>query len=310
MASAKRLYRLATALAAFGLLATFVGLGTAAARTTLSFPSARALASACRELLPGSMSIAALPILGVAGLGVIVLLRAVGSTWRHASAERRFRARLRVCGRLEVGGTTVVLVDDAHALAFCSGYLRPRVHLSHGAVARLSEAELQAVVAHECHHARWRDPVRLLVARVLADALFFLPALRRLAERYAALAEVAADEAAARAAGAPTLASALLAFNGSHRGEAVVGIAPERVDHLLGGRPRWELPASLFLAALVTLVGLVAAIVSVLAFVGARVDLALFLAQSCMVVMCASGAATAAVALLLHLRRSARAYPG
>jgi hypothetical protein len=96
-------------------------------------------------------------------------------------------------------------------------------------------------------------PMRLLVARALADGLFFLPAVRRLPEHYVALAEMAADRAAsARPGGRRALASALLAFD-EHPSPATVGIAPERVAHLLGQRPRWELPALLLLSAVATI---------------------------------------------------------
>jgi Zn-dependent protease with chaperone function len=308
MASARRLYRLVAGLAALGVLASTIGLGVAAARTTLSLPSSGALASACRQLLPSGANAAGLPILALAAVGVVVLLRAIASGWRLARAEWRFRAALRTRRRLELGGTRVVVVDDAAPSAFCAGYLRPRVHLSSGAVARLSGAELEAVLAHERHHLRRRDPLRMLMARVLADALFFLPALRRLADRYGALAEVAADEAAARVAGGPALASALLAFNRSPSPDLVAGIAPERVDSLLGERPRWECPASLFLAALVTLAGLGGAIV--LSFAGARIEMAILLAQSCMVLMAAAAVAAVAVALLVRRRRAERRYAG
>ena len=77
------------------------------------------------------------------------------------------------------------------------------------------------------------------MVRVLRDALFFLPVLRDAERRYAALAEVAADEAAVRSAGAEPLASALLYF-GEQPGGAV-GIAAERVDHLLGQPAKWRL---------------------------------------------------------------------
>lgn len=112
----------------------------------------------------------------------------------------------------------------------------------------LSHEELDAVIAHESHHARRRDPLRLLVARSVAADLFFLPVMRRLAERYAAMAELAADEAAVGATRGPrALASALLAFD-AHPSPAVVGIAPERIDHLLGRDVRWDLPTLTLLA--------------------------------------------------------------
>jgi BlaR1 peptidase M56 len=309
MASARRLYRVVVALAAVALAAVAAGLVVAGDKAAVGLPSAHALTDACRELLPSGSSLLGLPIMALAAVGIAVAVRAARAAWRQLRAERHFRDSLRPCGRLDAAGMPITVVNDREPRAFCAGYLRPRINLSTGALARLSEGELEAVVAHERHHLERRDPLRLLVAGVLADALFFLPALRRLADRYAALAELAADEAATRAARASTLASAMLVFSRSPSPELVVGLAPERVDQLLGERPRWELPASLFLGALVTLAGLLAAIVSVLSLAGAtRVDLAVFLAQSCMLLLCVAGVAAAAAGLFLRRRRADRRY--
>src|SRR5439155_1600125 len=90
---------------------------------------------------------------------------------------------------------------------------------------------------------RLTAPAIIAAARGLCDALFFLPVLRRLTERYCALAELSADEAAVSSldGDAAPLASAMLTF-GEAADPAVVGIAPERVDHLLGRSPGWGLP--------------------------------------------------------------------
>jgi hypothetical protein len=144
------------------------------------------------------------------------------------------------------------------------------------------------VIAHEVHHARRRDPLRILLVGMLADALFFLPALRRLKRRYEELAEIAADEAAVTATRDPSpLAAALLRF-GERGAPGVVGIAPERVAHLLGEAPRWELPVSVIAGALVTVAGLVAvAATTAHATGGDRVSLTLLASQACMLTMAA-----------------------
>ena len=149
-------------------------------------------------------------------------------------------------------------------MAFCAGWLRPRVYVSTAVLDRLSSAELRAVLAHEQHHGALRDPLRLAVSRVLCQALFFLPVLRPLHDRYADVAEISADAAALEASGgAPgPLASAMLAFGATPAG-GVVGISPERVDVLLGeARRAWRLPRLLLVAALLTLVVLVALVVA------------------------------------------------
>jgi hypothetical protein len=152
-----------------------------------------------------------------------------------------------------------MVVDAATPLAFCAGWLRPRVYVSAAVLERLSDGELRAVLAHEQHHGALRDPLRLAVSRVLSQALFFLPVLRPLHDRYADVAELTADAAALEATDGATapLASAMLAFGTTQAGD-VVGISPERVDALLG-RPRaWRLPRMLLVAALVTIGALIA----------------------------------------------------
>lgn len=295
MASAERLYRLVAGLSALGLLAVGGGLITAASKSSYDIPAPAALAAACRRLAPSGMSLLTIAVLALALLAVLVVTRATASAVRQLRADWRLRGGLQRRAQRHTAGIPVVVVEEPRAQAFCAGLLRPRVYLSSGALARLSPAELEAVLAHERHHLERRDPLRLLVARVLADALFFLPSLRRLADRYGALSEVAADQAATRVAGPSTVASALLTFNQAPAAGTVVGIAPERVDQLLGDSPRWRLPASLFLGAAVTLAGLTAAVVAVASLAGSQLDLAMLVAQSCMALV--GGAALAGMAL-------------
>jgi Zn-dependent protease with chaperone function len=181
----------------------------------------------------------------------------------------------------------VVLFEHSEPRAFCAGLLRPRIYLSTGALSVLSSDELDAVLAHEAHHARVRDPLRVFVVRVVSDALFFLPAARKLAERYAALAELAADAAAVRRRGPQPLASALLTFEAAD--PAVVGIAPERVDHLLGERPAWQLPVALIAWALtaLTAVAVVALRLDAVQVDGPVLNVPLLAAQACMLLMAA-----------------------
>jgi hypothetical protein len=232
-----------------------------------------------------------------------VIALAARSAVSQLRSRRRFLGRLRVVGAADAAGCPTLIIDDPLPRAFCAGLLRPRIHVSRGALDLLDDDELSAVVAHEAHHARRRDPLRIFIARALADALFFLPVLRRLAERYSALAELAADEAAVRRSGTrKPLAAALLAFDKSPHA-AIVGVAPERVDHLLGERPRWELPLTLLAGAAVTIVGLVALALRTAESAGhASVDMPLLLAQACMVGMTVLPVLVGTAALLASKR--------
>ena len=192
---------------------------------------------------------------------------------------------LRLVEIRQVGPTEVRVFEHRSALAFCAGLVRPRVYVSTATLATLSGDELDAVTAHEQHHVRQRDPLKVFLAGVLADGLFFVPALRQVAARYASLAELAADRAALRVlrGDAAPLASALLAFERAD--PAVVGIAPERVDHLLGEAPRWELPSALLAWTLVMIGGVVAITLRVQSTAQDPVNLPLMAAQFCMVLM-------------------------
>lgn len=297
MASAGRLYRVALVLAGAGVLAVAAALASAAARTTLAAPSLGGIADACRTALPSDMSPMALAVLALGVFGAAVVVRAVVSLWRRLRAQRRLLGAL--CGReIEIAGRRVTVIEDLASRAFCGGYLWPRVYVSSGAIARLDARELDAVVEHEEHHRRRRDPLRMLLLEVLADGLFFAPALRALSNRYAALAEVAADEAAVGRCGAGALASALVGFDGAREPDAdVVGIAPERVDHLLGERLRWRLPPLVLLGSSLAVLGLFASAVAVLLAAGTSVDAAVLTAQGCMAMLCPLLALGAAAAL-------------
>ena len=96
--------------------------------------------------------------------------------------------------------------------AFTVGWLSPRVYVAEALAQQLSAAELATVIAHEGAHVRRRDPLRLSLLRVLACTLFWIPALRRLADDMADEAEVLADDVAAAGGRALVLASALLAL--------------------------------------------------------------------------------------------------
>ena len=160
------------------------------------------------------------------------------------------------------------MIDDDRPHAFCAGLLSPRVYVTSGALAILDESALEAVLAHERHHARRRDPLRLATSRVLTRAMFFLPALGELDRGQQALAEMSADESAIEAApgNRSALARAMLTFSDASEADDSVGIDPARVDYLLGEPPRWRFPAMLCLVA----IGLLALVVTTAVLVAAE----------------------------------------
>jgi len=181
----------------------------------------------------------------------LLIARAARSLVRQVLAQRAFLRALPVRAELEVDGHVVKVLPGRSLRAFCAGLLRPAVYVSEGTLAAVSGAELRAILAHEQHHRARRDPLRMLLARMLSDAFRPVPPFSRLAERHCSLADLAADDAAVRAVGgAQPLASALVRFDDeAEPGDG--GVAAERVDHLLGHGPPASVPAWLLAVAFV-----------------------------------------------------------
>lgn len=288
MGSARRLYWLSLGLGALGIIATALALVIALSAVSLVPPPVAALVALCQRFLLPNLSAVAVVVLALAALGLAVLFLGARAVLRQLAAHRRFSRGLCVGGEVEMAGSRVVLLEDPRPRAFCAGFLRPRIYLSTGARDALSSDALEAVIAHERHHLERRDPLRTSLARTLGEALFFVPILRRLAERYTDLAELAADEAAVRERGAPALAGALLRFGGTGPASVGVGITPERADHLLGERgPRWELPALALIGSLVAVGAVIALALQVVLVADATLNVPTLVMQSCMLAMAA-----------------------
>jgi Zn-dependent protease with chaperone function len=256
--TAWRLYRLGLALGAAGVAACLAAVGVGARSVHVQPAAAHRLTVAGARFTYPAMDAAAIVVLALAALGAAVLVVAGRAALRQVRDHRRLMRALPVSGTVP-GHPAVRVLATTTPLAFCAGWLRPRVYVSSGVLQRLSADELAAVLAHEREHQAVRDPLRLAVGRVLAQALFFLPVLRPLHERYGDVAELRADAAAADALGGAVapLASAMLVFGTSPTG-GVVGISTERVDSLLGRPIAWRLPRAPLVTGLVTVAGLVA----------------------------------------------------
>jgi Zn-dependent protease with chaperone function len=275
---------------AFGL----VGLiGTASAVATAAASVHRDTAQAKEVVILGghftypAVNVAAVALLLLALVGLLVVTRVAAALWRQSRGYHQLLQDVRITGAL-AGHPGVTVIDDPVPQAFCAGYLRPRVYVSRATLELLAADELDAVLSHEEQHRRARDPLRLAFAGALSEALFFLPALAPLRERYSELSELRADRAAVAAAGGErhALASALLAFD-AQAPEGATGISPERVDSLLGVASRWRLPATLIAlsAAASTLLIVLVWRASVVASAHTSFNLPLLSAQPCMLVL-------------------------
>ncbi len=167
----------------------------------------------------------------------------------------------------------VDLIAADKPLAFCHGWVRPRICISTGVVARLNESEVKALLLHERHHLLRRDPLKSAISRVLASAFFFLPVIRALQQQYMVAKEIEADEHVLLGQGSnrPLLGALyklLLQQTHPHGSNeagalAVAGSTDEvnqRLDYLLNGRP----PSGLRLPILFASSATVAAIIIVM----------------------------------------------
>ena len=161
--------------------------------------------------------LAALSRIGALALlmfGFGVLLRRLWKTCRfvsglHSAAVAVPPMRLvQLLTSLGLSEHVVVLATEV-PLAFCFGLVRPRICISTGLADALTDPELRAALLHEDHHRRHYDPLRGLLAEVLAAVLFFLPVAAEWRDLFLTTAELDADRHAVRLGGRPSLAGAL-----------------------------------------------------------------------------------------------------
>jgi hypothetical protein len=261
----------------------------------LSYPVANA----------GALIVLCLALLGavVTGIGLFAIAGELRGAWRLAS---------RLAELNPVSRDGVFVLESERREAFCAGLLRTRIYVTSGALAVLDQPSLHAVLLHEQHHMRRRDPLRLAVARVLGRALFFLPVIRQMGQSQALLAELSADESAISAAGERSgLARAMLSFSHPSAPAGSSGIDAARVDHLLGESPNWRFPVLTFAGA----VALLAVIVGVGILAGraasgsATLEPPFLSTQPCVVMLalipCAAGVAAVRLGRLAGHRRAA-----
>lgn len=145
----------------------------------------------------------------------------------------------RVIAKLSKQGDLTVTTDST-VYAFCSGLLRPKIYVSQGLLDTLTADEVEAVLIHELHHARRRDPLRFFLSDLLARLAPLVPVLATLDQWVRIRAELAADGSVLETHPVEILESALLKVMRSssiieHR-LIVAGISPTeaRIAALLG----------------------------------------------------------------------------
>lgn len=180
------------------------------------------LIGACIRRLRGSYAApggTAAALLGL-GLAGVILIRALLVGVARLRAVRREALRhaetARLVGR-PVAALGATVLDHPHPMAYCLGGRLPTVVLTTGALKLLDPGQLAAVLAHERAHLASRHQLLMTAARVGRVMFPFVPLMREADAQVALLAELHADDAAARAHDAGPLAAALviLATGGS-----------------------------------------------------------------------------------------------
>ena len=194
--------------------------------------------------------------LGVAAIAAMLTVTVLA--WRYGRSvqqgQRRTRAHAegaRIAGCRLPGAGTAVVLDVPQPAAYCLPGRPGTIVLTSGALAVLDPAQLTAVLAHERAHLAGRHHLLIALSQGLAASFPAVPLFTRGHEEVARLAEMCADDTAARRSGRRTLIAALLAMG---TGTAVpaaalaatAGAVTARVQRLLepprrGSRARYGL---------------------------------------------------------------------
>lgn len=175
-----------------------------------------------------------------------VVLAAASTLWPagwvtgHLVAAYRDRRRTRdalVLVSREDGVLGATLVDADVAAAYCLPGRHGRIVLTTAAVSALDDDELAAVIAHERAHLRERHHLVVGGAIGLARAFPGVPLFATAAVEIARLAELRADDAAARHTDQMSVAAALVTLGGMRAPRAALAAADRggaaRVSRLL-----------------------------------------------------------------------------
>jgi Zn-dependent protease with chaperone function len=201
---------------------------------------------ACLSLLKAQYASPAGAVTGVAG-GLLAAAVAGRVAWAYglvlAAARRRRSAHDDVLAVIARPGPAadVRIIDGDRPAVYCLPGRR-RIVLTTGALSRLDDGELAAVLAHERAHLSGRHHLVVALAAALPRTFPAVGLFAVAARQVAYLVEIAADDAAARRAPRLTVASALLAVAGAGLPAGALGAggsaAARRIQRLINPPPR------------------------------------------------------------------------
>jgi Zn-dependent protease with chaperone function len=144
-------------------------------------------------LAHASIGLTPLLVVWLVGVGVAASLCGVRVVRRLIEARHGFS--FLELARVSTSTSDVGVIESPHPFSITAGLVRPRIWLSTGLVAALTEEQLAVVEAHERAHLGRRDPLLRMLAGWLS--LPILPSARRsILERLHLASEQACDEAA------------------------------------------------------------------------------------------------------------------
>jgi Zn-dependent protease with chaperone function len=211
---------LACVMAVMGLLARSAIAGWPAfARTVCESVSAGTCPPGVYRSVAYELGLAGTTFLG--GIVLIVLGWRYGRSLRRASIRTRAHAEaVRITGRITgriaghpaSGENPAFVLDAKRPAVYCVPGRPPTIVLTTGALALLDPRQLAAVLAHERAHLASRHHLLLAITRSLAAVAPAVPLFARGTGEVARLAEMRADDVAARRGGRFPLLAALLAM--------------------------------------------------------------------------------------------------
>ncbi len=179
-----------------------------------------ALAHECWSSLEHGMAPRVEATGGVVGLvlltGLLIRLAvlAVKGARHRARRRRDHLAALRVAARRDPGSPSTLWLDHDEPLAFSLAGTPGVVVATEGLNRRLTDEQVDAVLAHERAHLDGKHHLLVAAGDALSTVLPFLPLFRRTPGVVRELVEVAADAAAVRACGVEAVRAALLRVSG------------------------------------------------------------------------------------------------
>lgn len=154
---------------------------------------------------PTSYALNAFLLGGSLVAAVMAGLRYRGTVTRRRRHQDALQFVVRSSGDLD----DVCVLDHPVPVVYCLPSRRRPIVVSSGALDRLEETQLQAVLTHERAHLRHRHHLLLTAIDALAAALFWAPSFRAARRSMPILLEMTADDIAARRWGRQAVAAAL-----------------------------------------------------------------------------------------------------